>query len=127
FAVSQRRRPGRLLRQRAHDEPLDRRRLAPVAVEGFEHQLYAWLDRDDLVGAGADGGRLEAVLAHLLHVLLRDYPRRSRSGRGIERHEVRPRLLEDEADLPGRERLHLFDLVLEQRGGGALVPLEGEL
>ena len=108
-------------------QALHARRLAPVPVEGLEHQLHAGRDGDEAVGPGADRRLLEAVLADLLDVLARNDPRRP-GGRGrVERHEVRPRLLEPEADAPGIDRLDRGHPLLQRLRGDAPVALEREL
>ena len=127
LAGPERGRPRRLLGHGAHHQALHRRRLAPVAVEGLQHDLDARLERDDLVRPGADGRRLEPVVADFLDVFLRHDPAGARRRGAIEGDEIRPRLAEDEAHLPGVEDLHLLDLVLEQLGAGALVPVPREL
>jgi hypothetical protein len=111
----------------AQDQALDRRGLAPVAVEGLEHQLDSRLERDEAVGAGADGRLLEAVLADLLDVLLRHDPRRGGGLRPVVGHEVGPRLAEPEADVSGIGRLDGGDPLLEGLGVDAAIALEGEL
>ena len=111
----------------AQDQALDRRGLAPVAVEGLQHQLDPRLERDEAVGAGADGRLLEAVLADLLDVLPRHDPRRGGGLRPVVGHEVGPRLAEPEADVSGIGRLDGGDPVLEGLGEDAAIALEGEL
>ena len=70
---------------------------------------------------------LEALVAHVLHVLLQHDPRGTGRRRRVEREEVRPRLLQDEADAVRRGDLDRLDLLLEELGGGAAIPLEAEL
>ena len=126
LASLQRGRARRLLRHRAHDDPLDVGRLPPVAVEGLEHDLHAGRERHDLVWARPHGRLLVAILADLLDVLLGHDPART-GGRGaVEQHEVRPRLLQDEAHLGRPDDLNLLHLLLEQRRRRSFVSLEGE-
>ena len=108
------------------DEALHARRLAPVPVEGLHDQLDARGEGDELVGPGADGRLLVPVLADLLDVLLGHDPARA-AGRGVERHEVGPRVLQPEPHVEGTGRLHGGHAVLEGLGGGAPVALEREL
>ena len=88
------------------DQPLDRRLLAPVPFERLEHQLDPGGERDEFVGAGADRRLLETVVADLLDVALGHDPARP-GRRCVEGQEIRPRLLQPEADVPGIGR---FDL-----------------
>ncbi len=119
--------PRGLLGHAAEDESLDRGRLPPVALEGLHDQLDARREAHHLVGPGADRGLLEAVVADPVHVLLRHDPRGA-GGRGaVEGHEVRPRLLEVNADAPGVDDLDFAHPVLEQLGRRALVAVEREL
>ena len=111
----------------AEDQPLHRGRLAPVALEGLEHHLHAWIERNEAIGAGPDRPLLEALLADLLEVLLRDDPGRSRCRGAVEGHEVRPRLLQHDAHASRVRGLDLLDAILEQLGRRALVALEREL
>src|SRR5688572_31361552 len=67
---------------RSHDAPheaLHGRRLAPVPVVCLQHHLEARVEGHELVRSRAHGGLLEAFVAHLLDVLLRNDPRRARS------------------------------------------------
>jgi hypothetical protein len=127
LAALERGRARRLLHHRSHDEPLHRRRLSPVLVERLEHELDPRCERDDLVGAGADRGFLEAVLADLVDVMLGHDPAGAGGGGAVEQHEIGPRFLEDEADLRRGEDLDLLDLLLQQGRARALVSLEREL
>jgi len=68
---------------------------------------------------------LEAVDPDLLHVLLRRDPGGGRRERAVERHEVRPRLVQDEADAVGIDDHDLLHLVLKALG--ALGAVEREL
>ena len=117
----------RLVRDAFQDQALDARHLAPVALEGFEHQLDPRRDADEPVGAGPDGGLLEALLADLLDVLPGDDPAGAGRGGAVEGHEIGPRLLELEPDAAGVDDLHLLDAVLEQLRASTLVALEGKL
>ena len=83
------------------DQALDRGHLAPVALVGLHHQLDARIVADELVGTEPDGVLLEAVVAHLLDVLLGHDPAGPGHHGAVEGHEVRPRLVQDEAH-PGR-------------------------
>ncbi len=107
-------------------EPLDAGGLSPVLVEGLHDQLDARRERHELVGPRADRRLLEALVADLLHVLLGHDPA-GPGGPGVEGHEIRPRLLEPEADVTGIGRLHRHDPLLERLARGAAVALEGEL
>src|SRR5213596_1382303 len=111
----------------SEDEALHARRLAPVALEGFQHELDPRRERDELVGTGPDRRLPEPVLAHSLDILPGDDPGRARCRCAVERHEVRPRLLEPETDAPGIRRLDRGDLLLERPRGDAAVPVEREL
>src|SRR5439155_1401372 len=116
-----------LLGHGAHDQALDVRGLAPVALEGLEHQLDAGLEARDLVGPGTHRRLLEAVVADLLDVLPGHDPARA-GGRGaVEGHEIGPGLLQVEAHPSRIHHLDLAHAVLEQLGGGALVAVEAEL
>ena len=103
-----------------------RRRLAPVLLEGLQHQLHARREGDELVGAGADRRLLEALVADLLHVLLRHDPAGA-GGVGVEGQEVGPGLLEPEAHVLRVRRLDRGHLLLQQLLRGAAIALEREL
>src|SRR6185436_15771923 len=98
------------------DEPLDAGDLAPVALVRFHDELDPRRVAHELVRAETDGMLLEALDAHLLHVLLRHDPRRRGGQRSIERHEVRPGILEMEAYAVRGGRAHLAHLVAEDLG-----------
>src|SRR5213594_535150 len=127
LAALERGRARRLVGDAPEDQALDARNLAPVAFERLEDQLHARGEADEPVGSGADRGLLEAVLADALDVLLRHDPAGARRRRPVERHEVGPRLLQDEPDPARVDDLHLLDLVLEELRCPAAVTLEGEL
>ena len=126
LAALQRRQPRRLLGHHLEDQPLHGGHLAPVALEGFEHQLHAGREGDELVRPGADRRLLEPVLADLLDVFLRHDPARAGGG-AVERQEIRPRLLQHEADAALIRRLDRRHPLLHQRRRGAAIALEGEL
>src|SRR5262249_11728153 len=110
-----------------HHELLYVGRAAPVARVRLQHHLHARHVAHELVGAGADRMLTKALLANLREVFLRDDDADARGGRAVERHEVRPGLLEPEAH---RERVDDVDLTharLEFLGAGSLVALEAEL
>ena len=116
-----------LVGQAPEDEPLDGRSLAPVALEGFEHQLDARVEAHELVGARADGRLAKALFTHALDVLPGHDPSGAGDEGAVESREIRPRLLEDEAHAIGRGRLDLLHRVLENLRSPAAVALEGEL
>ena len=99
---------GGLVGQAAEDDPLDGRRLPPVAVEGLDDQLHARVEAHELVGPGADRRLAIAFLAHALEVLLRHHPARAGHERAVEGGEVRPRLLEHEPHAVRRRHLDLL-------------------
>ena len=68
---------------------------------------------DELVGPEADRVLLEAVGAHLLHVLLGDDPARAGRVGPVEGHEVGPRLVEMEAHAVGPGDLDVAHLLLQ--------------
>ncbi len=125
LALLERREPRRLVGHHLHHQPLDGRRFAPVAVEGFEHEFDAWLERNEFVGAGADRRLLEALVADLLDVFLGHDPAGSRGAR-VKGQEVRPRLLESEDDVLWIGSFDLRDLAFHQVVRRALVALERE-
>src|SRR5206468_2743395 len=97
LAALERGQSGGRIRDRLEDQPLDVRGLSPVLVHGLEHELDARRERDEPIGTGADRVLLEALVADLRDVALRDDP--SRPGRArVERKEIGPRLLQAEAD-----------------------------
>ena len=95
------------------DQPLDRGHLAPVTLVGLHHQLDARRVADELVGPEAHRILLEAVGAHLLHVLLGDDPARAGRVGPVEGHEVGPRLVEVEAHPVGSGDLDVAHLLLQ--------------
>ena len=127
LAFLQRGRARGLFGQAAVDEALDVGHLAPVALPRLHHQLDAGIEAHELVRPGADRRLLEAVVTDLFDVGLGHDPAGA-GGRGaVERHEVRPRLLQHEAHAPGIDDLHLAHAVLEEPEARALVALEREL
>src|SRR3989454_842046 len=126
LATLERGRTRRLVGDTPEDQALDARRLAPVAVERLEDQLHARGEADEPVRSGADRGLLEALVADTLDVLLGHDPAGARRRRPVERHEVGPRLLEEEPDPARVDDLQLLDLVLEELRRPAAVTLEGE-
>jgi hypothetical protein len=84
--------PGRLLGDHLEDEPFDARDLAPVGLERLEHQLNPGTERREFVWTRPNGRLLEAVVADLFDVFLRDDPTGAGRTRVI-RQEVGPRLL----------------------------------
>src|SRR5262249_17502400 len=70
---------------------------------------------------------LEAVLADLLDILLGDDPTRARGRRTVERHEIRPRVLQAEAHAHRIHYVDRDDAVLEKRRGRTPIPVEAEL
>src|SRR5438132_7214849 len=108
------------------DQVLDARRLAPVRLEGLEHEFHTRCEGHKPIGTGADRRLLIALLAHLLHVLLGHDPAGAGGGR-VEGHEVGPRLLEADADPPGVRRLDRRDPVLEGLLAGATVAIARDL
>ena len=119
--------PGHVLGHDLPHQALDGRRLAPVAVVRLEHQLDAGIERRELVRSGPDRRFLEALVADLLDVLLRHDPTGSGGGRGVERQEIRPRLLQPETHPVRVDDLDRRHLLLQKLGGGAAVALEAEL
>src|SRR5437773_7442330 len=78
----------------------------------------------ELVGPEADRRALEAVVAHTLHVLLRHDPARAGHDAPVVRHEIGPRLVENEPYARRARDHHVLDLVVEHLG--ALGPMEAE-
>ena len=102
------------------------RGLAPVAVERFEDELDAGLGAHEPVRPRPDRRTPEAVLAHLLDILLRDDPRRAGSAGAVEGHEIRPGVLQVKAHAAGIDHLDLAHPLLEDGRGRAAIALEGE-
>jgi hypothetical protein len=84
---------------RLHHHVFDGRALTPIPVEGLEHQLDPRRERHELVGTGADRMLLEAGIADLFDIFLRNDPPGA-AGARIEGQKVGPRLVELEADVP---------------------------
>ncbi len=101
--------------------------LAPVRLVRLHHQLDPGLEGDELVRAGATGAFLKPSSPTCSRYFFGHDPRRAGRGRGVERHEVRPRLLEPEAHAVGIHHLDRGHLRLEQARAGATVTLEREL
>src|SRR5256712_4412269 len=127
LAVLEGGRARRLLRQTPKDQSLDVGDLAPVPLERFHHQLDPGIEAHEFVRSGADRRLLEAVVTHLLDVSLGHDPAGAGGRRTVERHEVRPRLLQEEAHAARSHALDLAHALLEDLRPRALVPLEGEL
>ena len=118
--------PGRRVGDAPHDEGLDARRLAPVLLVGLEHELHARLEGNEPVGTRPDRMLLEAVLADLLEVLLRDDPAGAGQKRAVERHEVRPRSLQTEADVIRIGDLDRRNTLLHELRRQSAIAREGE-
>ena len=97
--------------------------LRQYLLERLQHQFHAGGERDELVWAGADRRLLEPVLAHLLHVFFRHDPGGT-GGTRIEGEEIRPWLLQFEADVLRIRRLHRVHALLHQTMPGAAIALE---
>ena len=126
LAALQRGQPRGLVRDRLQDKPLHVRRLSPVLIEGLEDELDARAERDEPVGASADRSLLEALVADLFDVFPGHDPAGAGGGR-VERHEVRPRPLETNADTPRVRRLDGRHTLLQRLLRDAPVTLEREL
>ncbi len=108
-------------------QALDVGHVPPVPGKCLEHDVDAGTLAHEPVGARADGLLLEAVSANLLEVLPRQDDAGGRGGRPVEGHEIRPGLLENEADRQRIDRLHLAHPSVELLGACALVALEAPL
>src|SRR5437870_876552 len=113
--------------QATEHEPLNARHLAPVPFVRLEHELDARGEAHEAVRPRADRRLLEAVVTHLLDVFLRHDPAAAGRGSTVERHEVRPRLLQDEPHASRVDDLDLADALLEELRPRALVAVEREL
>src|SRR5207248_11694768 len=100
---------------------------APVTLERLEGHLDPRRHADEPIRARADGHFLEALVTDLLDVLARNDPARARRGGPVERQEIRPRLLEDEANPSRVDDADLLHAVLEEPGRAAAIALEREL
>src|SRR2546422_335319 len=102
------------------------RSMARLAASRTRWSRHGGGEVDDPGGSGADGGLFEALFAAPLDVLPGHDPAGARRRRPVERHDVGPRLLEEEPDPARVDDLHLLDLVLEELRCPAAVTLEGE-
>ena len=118
--------PRGLVGDHPQHQPLHGRALAPVLLEGLQHQLDPGREGDELVGARAHRRLLEALVAHLLHVLARHDPARA-GGVGVEGQEVGPGLLQADAHPPRIGGLHAGHALLQRLDRGAAVALQREL
>src|SRR3989442_8210694 len=119
--------PRGLLGPAPEHESVHARRLAPVAFVSLAPRLHARVEAHELVGPGADRRLLEAVVAHLLDVLLRHDPARPGRRCTVERHEIRPRFLEHEPDATGIHDLNFAHAVFQELHAGAAVAIVGKL
>ena len=127
LAGLQHREPRRAIGDALEHQGLDRRLLAPVLLVGLEHELEPRALPHEPIGPEAHGLALEAVLADFLEVFLGDDPGGAGGGAGVEHQEVRPRLVEHEADpvrIGDLDRLHPIVQELRRR---AFVTHEAEL
>ena len=94
-------------------------RNTSVLTAGGLRQYRSWasrvsstpgLNETNLYGPAPTGRLLEALVADLLHVLLRHDPGRAGGGRRVEGQEVGPGLLEAEADAQRIDDLDRGDL-----------------
>src|SRR4029453_15165318 len=90
-------------------------------------QLDARLEAHEAERAGPHRRLPEAVLTYLLDVLLGHDPRGPGGARAVERHEVRPGVLQVKAYAARVHHLHLAHTLLQQRRGGSAVAVEREL
>ena len=127
FAALQLHQPRRFVGHRLQDDALHRRHLPPVAVIRFDHELDAGVEGHEAIGPGADRRLLEPVVADALDVLLRHDPGGTGGRCRVERHEVRPRLLEPEPDALRVDDLDRGHPRFQRGGAAALVALEREL
>src|SRR5207244_2241204 len=102
----------RLVRDHLEDEPLDARRLPPIALERLKRQLDAGSERDKLVGPSADRRLFEPVVADLLDVFFWNDPAGPGCG-AVEHYKIGPRLLQLEADAPRIWRFHRGNAFLQ--------------
>ena len=102
-----------------HDA-FDRRHLAPVVLVRLHDHFDARLLADELVGAETDRVLLEAVGADLLEVVFRGDPAGGARQRAVERHEIRPRLMQHEPHLVRVDDHDLLHLLVQLRPFRAL-------
>ena len=114
------------VRDHLEDQAFDRRLFAPILVERFEDELYPGVERDEFVRAGADRGFLEGVVTDLLNISFGHDPAGPGRGR-VEGQEVRPRVLQAEADMAGIRSFDRGDPRLQQIVGRTTIALEREL
>jgi hypothetical protein len=96
LAPLERRQTRGLVRDHFQNQTLYAWRVAPVRLEGLQHQLDAGRERNEPVRAGADGGLPESIVSDLRHVFAWHDPGSAGRAR-IEGEEVRPRLLQLDA------------------------------
>ena len=113
FAAFQHRQARRSFRHAQKHEALNRRHLAPVFLVGLHHDLDARLHADEFVGAEADRVLLETVGSDLLEIFLRRDPARAARERAIERHEIRPRFVQNKAHRVRIDRDDLLHLLVQ--------------
>ena len=120
LAARQHREPRRLLRNALEDDALDRRRFAPIVLVRLHHQFEAGLHADEFVRSEADRVLQETFVADLFDIVLRYDPAGGADERPVIRHEIRPRLLQDELHRVRIDDFDFFHLFTDQRRLGAL-------
>ena len=108
-------------------QALHARRLAPVAVEGSSTSSTPGVKDTKRYGPAPIGAFLKPSSPTFSTYLRGHDPRRTRGRGAVEGHEVRPRLLEPEADTPGIRRLDRGHPLLQRLRRDAPVALEREL
>jgi hypothetical protein len=103
------------------------RSLAPVVRVRLQDHLDPRLVADQAIGAETNRVVLEGVVADGLNVFLGHNPADSSGHSAVEGQEIRPGLVQVEADVVGIDDLHGLDLLLQLPGACPLVALEAEL
>ena len=98
------------------DQPLDVGHFAPISLDGLHDQLDARRIADKFVGPQADRMLAKALIPHLLDVVLRDDPARTRGHSSVKGHEIGPWLSQMDAYPVGVDDLHLADFLMEDFG-----------
>src|SRR5262245_6929054 len=101
--------------------------LAPVILVCFQDQFDTRLMIDQAIGSEANRLVLEGFIADFLDIFSGDNPAGARRGRAVERHKIRPGLMQAKAHVMGVDNLHGLYPFFQVPGTSTRVALEAEL
>src|SRR5207237_4836691 len=127
FALLEHRHPRGALRNALHDQPLDTRHTPPVSGIRLQHKLHAWRMTHELIGARTYRVSPESIITDAADIFLGHDDPSGGGGRPVERHEIGPRLPENESNSEWIEGLNLTTAQFQLFGSRAPVPIKTEI